>query len=107
MTTTFKWGLLQGLWSFKTKSPYEFFRMMENYTMEGGVAERINVPTWIADAEFEHAQPGQSKKVAEALGDLAELHLFEGPAGYHCQSGAAQELGRVVFAWLDKTLGTD
>ena len=46
----------------------------------------------------------EAPKVKAALGDRADFHLFTGVAGYHCQVGAAQELTRTVFAWLNKTL---
>lgn len=106
VSTTVKWGVLQGLWSFKTKSPYDFFQMTKNYTLKGGIADKIQMPVWIADGEYETTLPGQSQLVKDALGDRAELHLFKGSAGYHCQTGAPQELNRVMFAWLNKTLGT-
>ncbi|KAI1063976.1 hypothetical protein LB506_005513 [Fusarium annulatum] len=105
--TTTKWGILQALWCFKTKSPYEFFQLAKSYNLRGGITDRIQMPVWIADGEFETLQSGQSKPVAEALGDRAELHMFNGTAGYHCQTGAPQEFGRVIFAWLDKVLNKD
>lgn len=43
--------------------------------------------------------------VADALGDRATLHTLEGAAGFHCQTGAGQELSRAIHAWLNKTLG--
>ncbi|KAF5577842.1 hydrolase or acyltransferase (alpha beta hydrolase superfamily) [Fusarium pseudoanthophilum] len=104
ISTTTKWGILQALWCFKTKSPYEFFQLTKSYNLRGGITDRIQMPVWIADGEFETLQSGQSKPVAEALGDRAELHMFNGTAGYHCQTGAPQEFGRVIFAWLDKIL---
>ena len=41
---------------------------------------------------------------ADALGEKATLHVFNGTAGYHCQTGAGQELTRTIFAWLNETL---
>ncbi|KAM5350394.1 hypothetical protein ACJ41O_006899 [Fusarium nematophilum] len=102
--TTVKWGINQGLWSFNTKSPYEFFELTKQYNIRD-VVDRIEAPVWIADAEFEGFFAGQSAKVKEALRDKVELHVFRGEAGYHRQVGALQEMQRVVFAWLHKTLG--
>lgn len=102
-STTITWGLEQGLWAFKMKSPYNFFQSFKNYTLKGGIADRINMPVWIADGEYEDLMAGQSQLVKDALGEWAELHTFNGTAGFHCQTGAPQELGRVMFAWLDKT----
>lgn len=101
-STVIRWGLQQGLWAFKMKSPYEFFQSFKNYTLKDGIAERITIPVWIADGEYEDLMAGQSQLVKDALGETAELHMFNGTAGFHCQTGAPQELGRVMFAWLDK-----
>ncbi|KAF4459539.1 hypothetical protein FALBO_13703 [Fusarium albosuccineum] len=101
--TQVAWGIDQGLWSFKAKSPYDFFQMTKQHTLKN-VVHRVKAPVWIADAEYEGFFSGQSAKVKKALGDLAELHVFRGAAGYHCQSGAAQEMMRVMFSWLHKTL---
>lgn len=62
------------------------------------------MPVFVGDAEHESIFPGQPQKVKDALGDKGTLHEFKGVAGYHCQSGAQQELARTVFAWLNKTL---
>lgn len=102
--TVTSWGLEQGLWAFKIKSPYDFFQSFKNYTLKGGIADRINMPVWIADGEYEDLMAGQSQLVKDALGERAELHMFNGTAGFHCQTGAPQELGRVMFARLDKAL---
>lgn len=103
-STTIIWGLQQGLWAFKMESPYDLFQSFKNYTLTGGIAERIKMPVWLADGEYEDLMAGQSQLVKDALGEEAELHMFNGTAGFHCQTGAPQELGRVMFAWLDKTL---
>lgn len=103
LPSTVRWGLEQGLWSFNTQSGYEFFEKTKEFTMEG-IIDKIQVPVWIADAEFERFFKGQSELVHQALGDLATLHVFADTAGYHCQVGAFQELNRVMFGWLQKTL---
>jgi pimeloyl-ACP methyl ester carboxylesterase len=101
---TLRWGIEQGLWSFKTKSTYEFLQMTKMYNLSD-VIHKIKIPVWTADAELEGFFVGQSAKVKEALGSQATYHLFKGAAGYHCQLGAFEELNRVMFSWLKKTLG--
>ncbi|KAL8835305.1 MAG: hypothetical protein Q9170_003360 [Blastenia crenularia] len=101
--TATRWGAEQGLWAFNTPSPYEYFQMAKQYRVEGWI-DRIHVPTWVADVSDEGFYPGQSKRVAEALGDRATYHLFEGVSGYHCQIGSLQDLNRVVWAWLNKVV---
>jgi pimeloyl-ACP methyl ester carboxylesterase len=98
-----RWGLEQGLWSFNTQSAFEFLEKTRKFTLEG-IIDKIQVPVWIADAEFEGFFEGQAELVHQALGDLATLHVFADTAGYHCQVGALQELNRVMFGWLQKTL---
>jgi pimeloyl-ACP methyl ester carboxylesterase len=101
--TSARWGLEQGLWSFNTKSPFDFLTMSKQYTVKD-IINRIQVPVWIADGEYESFYPGQAETVKNALGDNATLHVFQGVAGYHCQGGALQEMVRIVFGWLNKTL---
>lgn len=102
--TELVWGIEQGLWSFNTKSAYDWLQMTKSYNLTD-VIGKIKVPVWTADAEFESFFVGQSAKVKEALGTQATYHEFKGVAGYHCQLGAFQELNRVMFSWLRKTLG--
>lgn len=77
--------------------------MSKQYTVQD-IINRIQVPVWIADGEYESFYPGQAEMVKIALGDNATLHVFQGVAGYHCQGGALQEMTRVVIGWLNKTL---
>ncbi|KAK2756720.1 hypothetical protein FQN54_005166 [Arachnomyces sp. PD_36] len=102
--TSLRWGAEQGLWSFNMRSPYEYLQLTKEFAVEEWI-DQIDMPTWVADATYEEVFPGQAKKVADALGDRATFHLFEGSAGYHVQAGAFQELNRVMFAWLNETLG--
>ncbi|KAL5351907.1 hypothetical protein ACLOAV_003769 [Pseudogymnoascus australis] len=99
-----RWGINQGLWSFKTKSPYDYFQMAKLHTLKG-ISDGIKTPTWIADGELEDIFAGHGQLVQDALGDIATLHMFKGVAGHHCQAGALQEMNRVMFGWLKQTLG--
>lgn len=103
LPTQAAWGLDYGLWAFKTHSPSEFFNLAKSYNI-GDVVDRIEMPVFVGDAEFEGIFPGQPRKVADALGERGTLHVFEGVAGYHCQTGAQQELARTMFAWLNTVL---
>lgn len=97
------WGIDQGLWSFYTHSPSEFLTRCKEFQLKD-VIDKINIPVFIGDAEFENFFQGQPQQVKDALGDKGTLHKFVGVAGYHCQSGATQELVRTIFAWINKTL---
>ncbi|KAK4506379.1 hypothetical protein PRZ48_000109 [Zasmidium cellare] len=102
-STEAKWGLDYGLWAFKTHSPSEFYSQTKRYRIED-VVHQIDMPVFVGDAEFEGIYIGQAKKVSDALGERATYHLFKGVAGYHCQSGAQQEMQRTIFAWLNRVL---
>ena len=103
--TNAAWGLDQGLWSFNTHSPSEFFTRTKQFQLQD-VADRIKLPVFVGEAEYDDYFPAvQPQNVKNALGDYATLHRFNGTAGLHCQSGATQEMSRTIFAWLKKTLG--
>jgi hypothetical protein len=102
--TTIRWGMGQGLWSFKIESPFDWLQRCKEFSMKSFV-DRIKVPVLVIEAEIETFFRGQAETVKDALGDKASLYVFRGLAGYHCQLGALQELNRVMFAWLHKTLG--
>ncbi|KAJ5570465.1 uncharacterized protein N7459_009895 [Penicillium hispanicum] len=98
------WGIDQGLWSFKTKSPSEFFTQIKKYNVKSFI-HKIQIPVFVGNAELESTYVGQPQQVADALGHWATLHTFKGVAGFHCQTGAGQELSRTIHGWLNKTLG--
>ena len=105
LSTTAAWGLDQGLWSFYTHSPFEFLTKAKEFEV-GDFVRKIKVPVFIGNGEFDDFVTGQPATLKQALGDLGTLHDFNGTAGYHCQTGATQEMVRAVFAWLNKTLPT-
>lgn len=101
--SSLRWGLAQGLWSFKIASPFDFLKAAQQYTVKDFIT-RIHMPVWGANAEYDQFYPGQPKMVADALGKNATLQNFTGVAGYHTQTGAHQELTRTLFAWLNKAV---
>lgn len=103
LSTNAAWALDQGLWSFYTHSPFDLLTKAKDYAVSDFV-NNITVPVFIGNGEYDDLAPGQAAKVKQALGDLGTLHDFNGTAGYHCQTGATQEMVRSVFAWLNKTL---
>ncbi len=98
------WGIDHSLWACHTRSPSDFFNQIKQYNVTTFI-DKIKVPVFVGDAALESSYVGQPKMVADALGDWATLHTFEGAAGFHCQTGAGQELSRAIHAWLNKTLG--
>jgi pimeloyl-ACP methyl ester carboxylesterase len=91
---------------YGTDSPYEAFKMAEQYTLEG-VAEKIRCPLLVADPENEQFWPGQSHRVYEALTSPKELVPFAAAEGAdsHCEPKAHSLREQRIFDWLDETLG--
>ncbi|CAG8138153.1 unnamed protein product [Penicillium olsonii] len=103
LPVTAAWGVDQGLWSFYTHSPSDFLTLSKGFRLKE-VVDKMSAPVFVGDAEFENFFQGQPQLVKDALGDKGTLHRFNGVAGYHCQTGAGQELMRTMFAWINKTL---
>jgi enterochelin esterase-like enzyme len=98
-----QWMLEHSLWAFNTHSPSQVLLTGEAFHVEDFI-QQIEHPVFVGDAELENYYAGQAQLVADALGERATFHMFNGTAGYHCQTGAGQELSRTMFAWLQRTL---
>ncbi|KAI9709369.1 MAG: hypothetical protein M1820_003489 [Bogoriella megaspora] len=96
-----RWGVEQGLWSFKIESAYDFLESVRAYSV-ANLTDKIQMPTWIASAANDQFYAGQPEQLKKALGDRATLHKFDGAAGYHTQVGATEEANRVIFTWLNQ-----
>jgi len=97
------WALAHGMWVFGAGSPSEYFTKIVDYSMKECV-EDVECHMLVIDTEEEHAFPGQSRKLFDALTcpkDLMVFHTDEG-AGLHCQVGAAELSNQRVLDWLDE-----
>lgn len=65
LSTTAAWGLDQGLWSFYTHSPSEFMTKAKEYKVSDFV-DKIKVPVFIGNAEFDSFVPGHSATLKQA-----------------------------------------
>ena len=97
--STDRWIFDQGLWSFKTHSPYDLLQLTKPYTLIN-ITDLIHIPVWVGNAADDTEFPGQAVQVARALGTKATLHNFTGPASYHCQAGAFETANVAIFGWL-------
>ncbi|KAI2465932.1 2,6-dihydropseudooxynicotine hydrolase [Annulohypoxylon bovei var. microspora] len=104
-STNIRWALQQGLWSFKTTSPFQWAKKVEQYTLDG-IVQNITAPVFVADAQADMFFPGQAKILAEKLGDRATYHLFESidGAGEHCSLGAGVLSAQVVLDWFQNII---
>ena len=102
-----RWGISQGMWTMQASPPFDCTQKMALYTMEG-IAEHINCPTLVCDAEKDHFFSGQPEKLYTALTCSKTYLRFtaEEAAEEHCHVGAAFLLNQRVFDWLDETLSS-
>ncbi len=103
--TASRWALQQGMWAFNAPTPYDYFKKMQNYTLEG-VVGNITMPVFVGDAENDLFGEGQGKLLAAHLGSLATYHFFSNAegAGAHCSVGAAVLQNQVALDWFQDLL---
>ncbi|ANN65415.1 alpha/beta hydrolase family protein [Bordetella bronchialis] len=102
-----RWSITHGMWCFGASSPSDYLRKTLDYTLAGGIAERIRCPTLVCDAEDDVFFQGQARSLFDHLRCKKTLLSFtasEG-AGAHCEVGAARLANARMFDWLDETLG--
>lgn len=101
----FRWVVDQGLWAFKTTSPFDWFTQLGAYSLDG-LFDKITCPIFVGDGQDDTSIPGQAPVVAKALGDLATLYQFNNSlgAGQHCQLGAEPYLAQVSLDWFQDVL---
>ncbi|MFJ5812188.1 alpha/beta fold hydrolase [Streptomyces sp. NPDC093093] len=103
--TQLRWALRNGVWAFGAASVADYIRRTADYTLDG-VAQLIDCPTLILDAENDQFFHGQPQRVQAALTcphTLITLPEAEG-AGEHCHMGAMSRFHQIAFDWLDTTL---
>lgn len=102
--TTAGWGLRRCLWVHGVKDPMAYFRLTQEYTLEGRV-DRIRCPTLVCSAEKDEIGASANKLYAGLKGDKARLIFTakEG-AGAHCEAGARSLFNQRAFDWLDSVL---
>ncbi|MFE9428702.1 hypothetical protein ACFYNO_37805 [Kitasatospora sp. NPDC006697] len=103
--TQTRWALRNGVWTFGASSVGDYVRRTGAYTLDG-VAQLIDCPTLILDAENDQFFRGQPQRVQAALTcphTLVTLPEDEG-AGEHCHAGAMTRFHQVTFEWLDTAL---
>ncbi|KAM0326708.1 hypothetical protein ACHAQA_006581 [Verticillium albo-atrum] len=100
--TSMRWAIEQGMWSFAVKSPYEFVRRTQEYSLRD-IADNIRAPVFVGDAQNDMFFPGQARELADSLGSRATHRLFrniEG-AGEHCSTGANVLANQVTLDWFE------
>ena len=104
-STSTRWAVRNGLWTFGLSEFSEMVKASQDYTM-AGVADQISCPTLVLDAENDQFFRGQPQKIYDALTCPKASVLFredEG-GGEHCHEGAVALFHQRTFDWLDATL---
>lgn len=85
---------------------FDLFTEVRRYRLEPEVADQIRTPLMITDPEGEQFWPGQSRQLAQLLGDRAHLVEFTAAEGanLHCQPLGRAVTDERMFAWLTTQL---
>lgn len=102
-----RWAIENGLYTFQVGSIWELMEATDGWSLEG-VADHIQCPTLVCDAEADHFFEGQARMLYDALRCPKTFLRFtaEDGAEEHCHFGALLFFNHKVFDWLDSTLGT-
>jgi hypothetical protein len=81
---------------------FDLFNEVREYRVTDEIAARISTPLLVTDPEGEQFWPGQSKQLADLLGDRAHRVEFtaEEGANLHCQPLGRAITDERMFAWL-------
>jgi hypothetical protein len=104
---TMRWAITHGMYVMGASTPRQFAASYLDYTLAGGIAEKISCPTLICEAVEDIFFEGQPEAVYDHLTCPKTLMRFtsaEG-AGAHCHSGALRLAFGRIYDWLDDTLG--
>jgi hypothetical protein len=103
---------LAAMAAFRTRpygvtSLFDAITAARQYTLAGGVAQRIRCPMLITDPDDETFWPGQSQQLYDALTGPKTLVRFTVAEGgdLHCEPKTPALRAQRIFDWLDATLG--
>jgi pimeloyl-ACP methyl ester carboxylesterase len=103
-----KWGYDHALWAMDIKTPYEFLRAWDSFSLKG-LQKQIECPVVSIIGADEIEQTSQT--VIDIILNWAkdtnvQYHLFdkESGAAAHCQIGNISQAHAVIFDWLNNTV---
>lgn len=102
------WLIGNGMWTYGAAKPSEYIELMRQYRLTGGIAEQIECPVLVFDAENDHFAAGQPDQLAEhltAAHNVIRMRTQDG-AGEHCNAGSLHRFHAALFDWLQRTLAT-
>ena len=100
------WAINHGMYVMGVDTPRAFNASYLDYTLAGGIAEKIQCPTLVCDAEEDMFFKGQPEQLYDHLTCPKTLMVFtaEEGAGAHCHPGAMRLTQARIYDWLDDTL---
>ncbi|MER7582606.1 alpha/beta fold hydrolase [Kitasatospora sp. NPDC097691] len=101
-----RWAINHGMYVMGVDTPRAFNASYLDYSLAGGIAERIQCPTLVCDAEEDMFFQGQPEQLYDHLTCPKTLMVFtaEEGAGAHCHPGAMRLTQARIYDWLDDTL---
>ncbi|MFD7162926.1 alpha/beta hydrolase family protein [Streptomyces violascens] len=101
-----RWAINHGMYVMGVDTPRAFSASYLDYTLADGIAEKIQCPTLVCDADADMFFKGQPEKLYDHLTCRKTLMLFttEEGAGAHCHPGAMRLATARIYDWLDDTL---
>ncbi|MFI9103284.1 alpha/beta hydrolase family protein [Streptomyces fildesensis] len=103
-----RWAINHGMYVMGVDTPRAFNASYLDYTLAGGIAERIQCPTLVCDAEEDMFFKGQPEQLFDHLTCPKTLMVFtaEEGSGAHCHPGAMRLTQARIYDWLDDTFAT-
>ena len=101
-----RWAFTHGMYVTGTTSPRAYLAATQAYHLRDGIAEQIQCPTLVCNAEKDLFMQGQSQQLFDHLNCPKTMLKFtdaEG-AGAHCEMGAGRLAYARIYDWLDDTL---
>jgi pimeloyl-ACP methyl ester carboxylesterase len=103
-----RWAIRHGMYAMGSATPREFCAAYLDYTLAGGIAEKVTCPTLVcsaADDGFFHGQP--EKLYDHLVCPKTLLHLTDDDgAAAHCHAGGQRLAFARIYDWLDDTFAT-
>lgn len=100
--TAFRWGVEQGVWSFKAKSVTDFMEKTRSMTLRG-IEDQIKCPVWVGCAAEDLFFKDQPELLRDALENRATYRRLtaEDGASNHCHVGAMAMVNAEILGWFD------
>lgn len=101
-STNQRWFHDHAKFSFQRQSGFDILQITEKMTLDGGVAEKIKMPAFIAEAQDDIFFQGQPERVAKTIGTNATWMIFgdKHAASAHCHSGASSYSSQKIMDWF-------